>query len=331
MNKKQLIKTAFISSPIMAAFELSPAFFLNDDSPISFLGGVFVVTFITLLLWFFNIYIYSVFEEKQVKNQWKVSLLSYLFAMFTIALFIIFASEFQPSREKTPPLLFPFINAIALNTIILIIINSIANRSKKEQTERELSILKIKNLEAEQQQLIQQLQPHFLFNALSTLKSLINTNAEQTEEYLVRLSDFLRISVSSHANKLVMLDEELKFTNDYIKLQQIRFANSFFCEIDIPDFAQQSFVIPVYALQTLVENAIKHNAFTATKPLYLSIVLKNTSIEVKNNKIPKATENKSGLGLGNLDKRYFLIAGEHIVIDNKPDYFLVSIKLIKKE
>jgi LytS/YehU family sensor histidine kinase len=141
---------------------------------------------------------------------------------------MIFANTVHPPLEKMPSLLFPLINSLALNTIILIIISSVVNRSKKEQSDKELAILKIKNLEAEQEQLVQQLQPHFLFNALSTLKSLINANAGQAEEYLVRLSDFLRFTISSHANKLVSLDEELKFAGNYIKLQQIGLAILFF-------------------------------------------------------------------------------------------------------
>jgi len=315
----------------MAAFELSPVFFLFDEPHYHFFVGMAILTFITLVLWFFNIYFLSIYEIKHTENQWKIYLLSYMFALFTIALFMVFSIAVRQPKGVPPSVFFPFINAAALNTIILIIINSIVIRSNKEQVDRELSILKIKNLEAEQQQLIQQLQPHFLFNALSTLKSLINTNTDQAEEYLIKLSDFLRFTVSSRANNLVILDEELKFTGDYIQLQQIRFADSFFCEISIPDVVRRSFLIPVYALQTLVENAIKHNAFTSNKPLRLSIIYKDASIEVKNNKIPKPIEHKSGMGLENLDKRFSLIGGEKIRIDNNPDYFSVSIKLIKKE
>jgi LytS/YehU family sensor histidine kinase len=315
----------------MAAFELSPAFFLNDDPPVRFFAGFAVLTFITLLFWYFNIYIYSVSDGKDPKKYRGLYFFSYLFALFVMALFMIFANTVHPPLEKMPSLLFPLINSLALNTIILIIISSVVNRSKKEQSDKELAILKIKNLEAEQEQLVQQLQPHFLFNALSTLKSLINANAGQAEEYLVRLSDFLRFTISSHANKLVSLDEELKFAGNYIKLQQIRFGNSFFCEIDIPDVVRNMYEIPVYALQTLVENAIKHNAFMTAKPLYLYIIFKEGWIEVKNNKILKTVGDKGGVGLKNLDKRYSLIGGEHIVIDNKPDYFLVSVKLIPRE
>lgn len=330
MYRNHLYRTALVSSPIMAAFELSPAFFLNGDTPFEFLAGVTIITFITLVLWLFNIYILLSFEKRQSEGRWKRYFLSYLFSFLTIALFMIFASRVHPPNNKVPSPLFPFINAMALNTIILIIIDSIVNRSKKEQLDREVAILKIENLEAEQQQLIQQLQPHFLFNSLSTLKSLINANPEQAEEYLVKLSDFLRFTISSHGNRLVVLEEELKFTYDYAKLQQIRFGQSFQCEISIPENIRQSYQLPVYALQTLVENAIKHNAFTETKPLKLSIVFVDGRIDVRNNKIPKPAEIRSGIGLENLDKRFTLIGGQKIRIVNDPDFFLVSIILIPK-
>ena len=151
MYKNQLFKIALISSPIMAAFELSPAFFLNGDSPFEFLVGVAIITFITLVLWLFNIYILLASEKKYDNEKWKRYSLSYLFSFLTIALFMVFASKVHPPDNEVPSPLFPFINATALNTIILIIIDSIVNRSKKEQLDRELSILKIKNLEAEQQ------------------------------------------------------------------------------------------------------------------------------------------------------------------------------------
>ena len=331
MYKKQLYKTALFSSPIMAAFELSSVFFLNDEPYSHFFVGMVILTVISLVLWFFNIYSLSIFGIKHSENKWKIYLLSYMFALFTIALFMVFSTSVRPSNGEPPSVFFPFINATALNTIILIIINSIVIRSKKEQVDRELSIQKIKSLEAEQQQLIQQLQPHFLFNSLSTLKSLINTNTELAEEYLIKLSDFLRFSVSSYANRMVDLEGELKFTCDYIKLQQIRFGASFQCEINIPEGIRQSYQLPVYAVQTLVENAIKHNAFTEAKPLRLSIIFTEGYIEVRNNKIPKPVEIKSGVGLENLDKRFTLIGSEKIRIENEADYFLVAIKLIPKQ
>lgn len=314
----------------MAAFELSPAFFLTGDTKFSFLFAVIMVTMITVVLWSFNIYILLAFEEKADSKKWQRYFLSYLFAFLIIATFILFSDKIHPPDREAPSPLFPFINAAALNTIIHLIINSVVNRSKKEQVARELANLKIKNLEAEQQQLIRQLQPHFLFNALSTLKSLINTNTDQAEEYLVKLADFLRFSISSHNKELVDLGEELKFTGDYIKLQQIRFGASFQCELSIPEDIRHTTQLPVYALQTLVENAIKHNVFTDAKPLRLSIAFAEGYIEVRNNKIPKPNEVKSGVGLENLNKRFTLLGSDKIRIVDEPDFFLVSVKLIPK-
>jgi two-component system, LytTR family, sensor kinase len=331
MNKRQLYKTALFSSPIIAAFELSPIFFLYKEPILHFFAAAAGLTLITFVLWSLNINMLSAFESRRKAKQSKRYLCSYFSALFIILVFLFLSTFFSPPKEETPSILFPFINAVALNTIILIIINSIVNRSKKEQSERELALLKIKNLEAEQQQLIQQLQPHFLFNALSTLKSLISYDTELAEEYLVKLSDFLRYTISSHASTLVSLEEEMKFTNDYIKLQQIRFGNSIFCKTDVPETARQSFLLPAYALQALVENALKHNAFTIGKPLNLSITYKDAGIEVRNNKIPRLNENKTGVGLENLDKRYSLIGGEGIMVDDNTDYFFVRIKLIPKK
>jgi two-component system, LytTR family, sensor kinase len=330
MYNKQLYRTALMSSPIMAVFELSPIFFFDGDTSFNFWTGAALMSIITMMIWWMNIALISFFETRKRINDWK----RYFFSFFIVCAFVCalkFTIHFFPPPKQPLPLLFPIINNLALNTIILIISNSIILRSKKIQTDQEMAILKIKNLEAEQQQLIQQMQPHFLFNALSTLKSLINKDTELAEEYLMKLADFLRFTISALKKNLIPLTEELKFTDDYIKLQQIRFSDSILCDITISEEEQKQYFIPIYALQTLVENAIKHNAFTEEQPLKLIITLREGNISVFNNKIPKpAFYNITGVGLQNLDKRYTLIGGENIIIDNKPDSFMVTIKLISK-
>lgn len=125
----------------------------------------------------------------------------------------------SPEKPKgAPSVFYPIINILALNTIVLILSNAILMRSRKMQTEAELANFKIKHLEAEHQQLIQKLQSHFLFNSISTLKSLIKNDAELAEEYLVKLSNFLRFTISAHENTVISLAEEVQFTSDYIEL-----------------------------------------------------------------------------------------------------------------
>ena len=248
-----------------------------------------------------------------------------------VALLLLLMKVTPPHSDmESPSIVFPFINIITLNIIILIISNTIILRSKKIQADEELANLKIKHLEAEHQQLVQKLQPHFLFNSLSTLKSLIKNDTELAEEYLIKLADFLRFTISAQENKTIPLLDELKFTCDYIDLQQIRFSGSLFSEISIPEEKKLDYNIPVYALQTLVENAIKHNAFTEECPLNLSITYLDGSIIVSNNKIPKpSNNNRIGVGLENLNKRYLLFSGDRIIINDSPQTFSVTIKLVK--
>jgi sensor histidine kinase YesM len=332
MYKKQLYKTALISAPIIALYGASPVFVMFSNFAMSvpnkpsFAEAWGLLTFITLLLWVINLYVISFFDRRKALNSLNRYLLSYGLVIAVTALAIPIAM--LTDKKDDVPLIFPFLICIANNSIILIIANSIIAKSKQILADNEIAMLKISNMEAQQQQLIQQLQPHFLFNALSTLKSLIKNNAEQAEEYLIKLSDFLRYTVSSHNNKIVSLQEELTFTQDYIELQQIRFSDSIKFNLMIPENSIKQYHIPIYALQTLVENAIKHNAFTEEKPLSIDIVYIDGFIKVTNNKIPKAIILSSGVGLQNLNERYRLACGEEIVVENGMYVFSVTIKLI---
>ncbi|MFT3738754.1 MAG: histidine kinase [Breznakibacter sp.] len=335
MNKK-LYKIALISSPIMAAFEITPLFFLVDTSPFRFWAGLLVLSILIFLIWILNIFVIkAIGSDKILIKQKQRYALSYLITIvFLVVLW--FTSQFLPPNkdikrdEKIPPIFFPLMNIMASNTIILIISNSIVVTTKKNQIDAELAELKIKHLEAEQQQLLQQLQPHFLFNSLSTLKSIINTDAELASEYLVKLSDFLRFTISAQENTIIPLSDELKFTKDYIDLQRIRFEGSFFCTISIPDECINQYGIPVYALQSLIENAIKHNAFTEEEPLYVYIAYQAPWLTVSNNKHPKPKDaEETGIGLKNLKKRYLLGVGEDVMVENGSEVFTVKLKLIK--
>jgi len=332
MYKKRLYKTAIISAPIIALYGASPVFVIFSNfakfipSKPSFAEAWGFLTIITLILWAINLYLISVYDKKKALDSLNRYLMSFgtviFFALLTIPISML------TDRKEDVPLLFPFLICFANNSIILIIANSIIDKSKQIQADNEIALLKISNMEAQQQQLIQQLQPHFLFNALSTLKSLIKTNPELAERYLIKLSDFLRYTVSSHNNKIVSLQDELTFTQDYIELQQIRFSDSIKCDWDIPDNVTKLYHIPIYALQTLVENAIKHNAFTEEKPLCFDIVYTDGYIKISNNKIPKQNSSNSGVGLQNLNERYRLVCAEDIKIENESCVFSVTIKLI---
>lgn len=327
---KQLYKIALISSPLMVAFELSSIFFLIPHPSINLFLVIVLFILSTIIIWVFNIYITTLHKKKTRIVAIKNIIWSFLFVFLVLSIMMVITDGIFQYSKQNPPKIYAYINIATLNAIILVIINSVITRTKNEQITNELALLKLKNLEAEHQQLIKQMHPHFLFNALSTLKSLINSNAEKAEEYLVYLSDFLRFSISTNTNSIVFLQEELAFTKGYIELQKIRYMDSFFYDINVPDHVLESYLIPIYGIQTLVENAFKHNAFSALKPLHISILFKDGRVVVKNNKQPKVAENSSGIALENLNKRFLLIGEKPIIIDNQPDYYSVTFNLINK-
>jgi two-component system, LytTR family, sensor kinase len=325
MNKK-LYKTALLSSPILALYGTVPIFVLNKvDVPLFLLMWLGLTIFI-FIFWIINIVILSKIEKPDSLKRYVLSYGIVFFLQILQELIIRISNVVAPFHISIIPLIG---GVTAINTIILILSNFIVLQFQKEDAEAEIQQLKVSNLEAHKHLLIQQLQPHFLFNALSTLKSLIRENPEGAEDYSVKLSEFLRYSIQAQSSELVNLEEELQFTRDYIELQKVRFGDAFHCEIDIPN-TFLSFKLPTFALQALVENAIKHNNFTDKKPLFINIKMENDRIKVSNNKTKKALIQPSGTGLKNLNERYELAANQSVVIVDEETQFTVFLNLISK-
>jgi two-component system, LytTR family, sensor kinase len=216
---------------------------------------------------------------------------------------------------------------VSINTSVLIILDLVLLGEKKSRIEAENNQLKLKNIEAANQQLKQQLQPHFLFNSLNVLKTLIRKHPDYAEAYLKRLSDFLRASVSYDRSNTVSLEEELKLSIDYIEMQKIRFDEAIRFEIKITEDTQG--FLPIFSIQLLLENAIKHNAFTVEKPLVIELFEHEGWITVRNNIRHKLVqEPTSGMGLINLGERYKILSGDELLIQSDVSFFSVSIKIL---
>jgi two-component system, LytTR family, sensor kinase len=328
MNKK-LYRIALISSPIIAIYGVAPLYISNEASFTQALSILLALTAFVFSFWLGNIFLLNTLKNHK---SWQRYILSYGLTYAIQAFFIILAEGISGGqRPINIGLLYPIIATFAINTIILILANSIVLQFQKENAELEIERLKVSNLEAQKQMLMQQLQPHFLFNALSTLKSLIGEKPATAEDYTVRLSEFLRYSIQAPEKELVSLAEELKFTQDYIDLQKARFGEALQYKINLPQEALAQ-KIPAYALQTLVENAIKHNHFTEKKPIFIQIdfliTLEANRVKVHNNKTFRRLNVASGRGLANLNQRYQLIANTPIQVVETEEDFMVVLNLL---
>lgn len=181
---------------------------------------------------------------------------------------------------------------------------------KRQQAEKDKIKLELKNELQKQQVLATQLEqlkaglnPHFLFNSLSSLKVLVSKRPEEAKKFAIALSNLYRYLLKQQNFDLTTLAEELKFSQDYIYLQQIRFQNRIKVTIDIDSEALNR-QLPPMSLQLLIENCIKHTRMTENEPLEIEVYTASNYLFVKNNYNPHTHIHSSGIGLENLSKRY---------------------------
>lgn len=227
------------------------------------------------------------------------------------------------------PMNFTFVSFVRLimPTVLFVVLQ------QSFRTQREGEKLKLENVEltykAELENLKKQMNPHFLFNSLATLQSIIRTDPEAAEKFVIKLSELYRNIIQNSTQHKVSLKEELEFTESYIFLQKTRFEEGLQTEIAINP-ASLAYSLPSYALQLLVENCIKHNIVSDEMPLYIRIFQKEeVSVTVSNNFQPKTKKGTpSETGLANLQRRYKLLGIEKgITIEQNEATFSVTLSL----
>jgi LytS/YehU family sensor histidine kinase len=187
--------------------------------------------------------------------------------------------------------------------------------------------LREENLIFQNETLKNQVNPHFLFNSLNTLSSLVTVQPELAEKFINRLSAIYRYILENSTKDKVPLEAEISFINDYFFLHKIRDDGKIELEVSIKE--SDNFEILPVSLQILVENAIKHNKATREDPLKISVFLEEHWIVVKNNLQRMATQIRStGIGLKNLGARIKLSTGKYLVIEETNNYFLVKVPLL---
>lgn len=176
-----------------------------------------------------------------------------------------------------------------------------------------------------------QLDPHFLFNSLNVLTSLIEENPKNAQKFTTSLSKVYRYVLEQKSKELVTVDEELNFARTYMSLLKMRFEDSIIFEI--PDQASnpESKVVPL-SLQLLLENAVKHNMVTTNKPLHIKIYEDGDHLVVMNNlQLKQIVKKSTGVGLENIKQRYQLLSNRKVNINQREKDFAVAIPMLTKQ
>ena len=218
-----------------------------------------------------------------------------------------------------------------INIIMISVIEAISWFKRNQETLLVAEKLEKENSQIRFETLKSQLNPHFLFNSLNVLSSLIKKDSDKAQNFVDEFSSVYRYTLDVIEKPVVELKEELDFAKSYLFLQKIRFDNAVDMQIDI-DASKLNYFVPPLAVQTLLENAFKHNRASVDTPLNIRIYDEANFLIIVNNLQPKIKGSDSkGVGLNNLNKRYELLGEEFPQFSVTEKEYVAKIPLIKPE
>lgn len=331
--KSKYVSLRIIVTSILAVFLIFIANKLvtpiNDYGPIidGYIIAIIGFNCVTEL----NIFLINIFKslEKYNKNIYVHILVMFLITVFVTYLFvkgaeIMFGTNNLLQHEVTQIILILGL-LILLIHLLIIVLSSMTKRwieSKKELTD-----LQEAKLLSDYNSLKDRLNPHFLFNNLSVLKSLIRYNPADAEIFTQNFTNVYRYVLNSHEKKTVVLKDELEFLNSYIALHKERIGEGLDVSITVDEDALKK-EIPPMSLQLLIENAIKHNIASKQQKLRIEIKSFTDYLTVQNNINRKETTYSTQTGLRTLEAQFKLLANKEIVIQDDSKIFAVEIPLL---
>ncbi len=222
-------------------------------------------------------------------------------------------------------------NTILITFIISLIIHLFyLYKSQQENKIKEQKVI-AGTASAKFETLKNQIDPHFLFNSLNVLSSLIEENPDQAQKFTTSLSKIYRYVLEQKDKELISVEEELSFAKTYMNLLKMRFENSITFELPTDFINNEAKVVPL-SLQLLLENTIKHNVVSEHKPLHIKIYVENNYLIVQNNLQRKEVlQDRKGVGLQNIVNRYGLISERKVLIEENESFFKVMIPILTKQ
>lgn len=261
-------------------------------------------------------------------GSFMVSLLVIFFMhVFEVVLYDNKTFDYFLANEKPSNYLF----AIVITFFVTLSVHTIT--FYKAYTENKVKEQKIiaGTANAKFESLKNQIDPHFLFNSLNVLSSLIEENPENAQRFTTSLSKIYRYVLEQKDKELVSVAEELAFAKTYMNLLKMRFENSIDFQLPVDFENTEAKVVPL-SLQLLLENTIKHNVVSENKPLQITIYIQDNYLVVQNNLQKKEVlQDRQGVGLQNIVSRYALLSKRKVVVEQTETDFKVLIPILTKQ
>jgi LytS/YehU family sensor histidine kinase len=288
--------------------------------------GVFIITDL-LCVFLIIFYLFPKFFPKQQYIQLFITtilVITLVGVIFINALCTFATCNVEPFTWKSTYVGF-FSILESFSTVALLLIG-------KKLYEAQYQFLQLEKAKKESELLLlkSQIDPHFLFNNLNTVDALIDSNPKAAKDYLNRLGQLYRYLVANKDFEVVPLEEELEFAKNYMYLMERRYGTAYQFEIEEATDVVEKQLIPPGALQTLLENVVKHNQASATEPVVVHLLVDDKNIIVKNVIRKKfKLEETTGTGLNNLKSRYKLLTDRPIQFQSNGE-FIVTLPSINQ-
>ena len=287
-------------------------------------------TYLFLLL--DKIFINERFSRRRIAIGFVASFVLSLVVIFLLRLFISVGIEnqslhafFKGERASN------YIVASVFTFVVLLIVHFIYLYKWYQENKLKEQKVIAGNASAKFESLKNQIDPHFLFNSLNVLSSLIEENPDNAQKFTTSLSKIYRYVLEQKDKELVLVEEELAFAKTYMNLLKMRFENSISYELPSEYDNSEARVVPL-SLQLLLENTIKHNSASEQKPLHIKIYVENNYLVIQNNLQKKEVlQERKGVGLQNIVARYALISERKVLIDENESDFKVFIPILTKQ
>jgi len=321
-------KVIWGSSVSLAILASIPKLFDTVSTPRDIVINSSITLMFSLFIWYYNIYSLPKFSSQRTGKKLFNGklLLSVLLGIAIMVVLVIAHQELFQVAQMDAPIMFE-LRGILINLIVYMFLHLLFQNYQTQQMGVELERTKAVNLGAQYELLKQQVNPHFLFNSLNTLKSMVDMQDPQSSDFILKLSDFYRFTLESRKMDLIPLREELQIMDSYVFLLKARFEDGFILENEIEP-KQYDLAIPPFSLQLLVENCIKHNVVSLDKPLKIRLYTENEFVVIENKIQLKRGAVSTGVGLDNINQRFIHLIHKEIEIDKDESTFKVKIPLL---
>ncbi|WP_374465046.1 histidine kinase [Chryseobacterium sp.] len=317
--------------------------FFNDEKTMhTFLITLLLSTMYSFVLGFGNGFINEFLNKKfpwseATRTRAVLSIVSIIIGNFILVYFCNYMNYVVIQKTATAEEFFSskygVTNWFMINIALLIsaflhaksFMEELKKTSRKEVVEQKLIA---KSANAQFESLKNQLDPHFLFNSLNVLSSLIDENPRQAQKFTASMSKIYRYVLEQKDKELVTVEDEIEFAKTYCELLKTRFEDSVDFSFDVPGEDYQKYVVPL-SLQLLLENCIKHNFATSSKPLTIRIFSDGNTLCIENNlQVREQIKESSGIGLANIVQRYSLLTERNVFIEKSEDHFKVKLPML---